>query len=247
MSSQLQPVAEDVWRVDRLLVLGGLLHFPARMTVVRLPSGGLWLHSPLPIDDDLAAALAALGPVEHLVAPNRLHHLHMGAAIERYPEARVWGAPGLAAKRPDLRLDDTLGASAASAWGDALEIAAVEGNDWVSESVFLHRPSKTLVVTDLVFNIQASASWFTRAVLWSVGAWRRPAQSKVWRLTTRDRGAAARSVGRVLGWDFDRVIPAHGAVLEANARSALTGTLAWMRGGAALVGAGGDSPLSTPG
>ena len=51
--------------------------FPTRMTVVRLASGGLWLHSPTQISDGLRAELDALGPVRHLVSPNRIHYSHM--------------------------------------------------------------------------------------------------------------------------------------------------------------------------
>ena len=52
--------------MDYLLVFS--LPFTTRMTVIRLPDGGLWLHSPTPLDDGLRAAIDALGPVAHIVA-----------------------------------------------------------------------------------------------------------------------------------------------------------------------------------
>ena len=43
------------------------------MAVLRLSDGSLWVHSPVCLDDDLAAALAELGKVKHIVTPNYEH------------------------------------------------------------------------------------------------------------------------------------------------------------------------------
>ena len=67
---RLKPVAEDVWIVDSGPLYGVV---PTRMTVIRLPSGGLLLHSPTRFDAGLAAAVARLGPVTVLAAPNTVH------------------------------------------------------------------------------------------------------------------------------------------------------------------------------
>ena len=44
-----------------------------RMVVLRLSDGSIWVHSPVDVDDDLAAALAELGEVKHIVTPNYEH------------------------------------------------------------------------------------------------------------------------------------------------------------------------------
>ena len=72
---------------EQVLPLG--FQFPARMSVLPLGAGKLALVSPVPIDDALAAAIAELGRVELLIAPNLLHHLYIDAAARRYPEARA--------------------------------------------------------------------------------------------------------------------------------------------------------------
>lgn len=72
----LKPVADDIWIVDGpeigMRYFGFTLPFPARMTIVRLPEGDLWVHSPIAWSDDLGVATAALGSVRYLVAPNTL-------------------------------------------------------------------------------------------------------------------------------------------------------------------------------
>jgi len=80
----LRALARDLWCLDADLRVQAGFHLPIRMTVIRLADGGLWLHSPVAIDEATAAAIDALGPVRHIVAPNLLHHLFAGAAAERW-------------------------------------------------------------------------------------------------------------------------------------------------------------------
>jgi hypothetical protein len=199
------------------------------MTIVRLDDG-LWLHSPVRIDDAMANSITALGPVAHIVAPNLFHHLNIGPAIERFPNAKVHAPKGLRAKRPDLRIDFDL-QPGSNRW-PGLEAIEIDGAPELDEFVFMHRPSATLIVTDLVFNIHDAKGLMLPLVLRMVGAWRRLAQSKIWRRYTKDRSAAAASVRTVLEHDVRRVIPAHGDVLEAtDAREQLATALTWMRAG----------------
>ena len=69
----LKPVAADLWIVDSgpLKVLG--MPLPLRMTVIRLGNGDIWIHSPTRYDEALHRAIATLGPIRHLVAPNVAH------------------------------------------------------------------------------------------------------------------------------------------------------------------------------
>lgn len=77
-------IGPELWVVDGPLVtmtaLPGLrAPFSTRMTVARLSHGGLWCHSPVAPQEQMFAALDALGPVQHLIAPNKLHYAHITA------------------------------------------------------------------------------------------------------------------------------------------------------------------------
>ena len=72
------------------------------MTVIRF-NDDLLIHSPVSIDDELIAELAMLGSARHIAAPNKFHHLFMPAWLVQFPEAKVYAAPGLAAKRKTFR------------------------------------------------------------------------------------------------------------------------------------------------
>src|SRR5262245_17442196 len=78
-----KPIADGVWIVDGLVIrmaVGPIgLPLPTRMVIARLPSGALWLWSPTAPEPALFAAVDELGPVEHLVSPNRLHYVGIPA------------------------------------------------------------------------------------------------------------------------------------------------------------------------
>lgn len=233
--SRLENLADGLWATEHDLFMGPV-HFRGRMTVVRLGSGGLLLHSVVPIDDGLAAELAALGPVEHIVAPNLLHHVHLEPVIQRYADAAVWGVPGLAEKRPGIRWSETLGRTT-PAWADEFEPLSIDGMPKVNEWVFFHRATGSLVVTDLVFNIHEVKGWITPWVLRLGGAYRRFAQSRLIRMQIRDAHAAAASGSRLLAWPIERVVMAHGHVVDRDAKARLAEVLTPMMPQRALASA----------
>jgi hypothetical protein len=219
LDPRISPIADDVWQVDGgLITQPGGVRFPVRSTIVRLRDRSLVVYSPVAIDDAAAAAIGALGEVAHVVAPNRLHHVYAAAAAARWPRAIVHGAPGLAAKRPDLRIDRALGRDREAAWRDQLDVEPIGGAPKLDEHVMFHRASGTLVCADLVFHITRPANLRTRIVLAMVGAGGgRLAQSRVWRLLRRDKTATRASLDRVLAWPIARVAPCHGDPIDVDA------------------------------
>ncbi len=215
---RLRPIADELWEATDDIRLPGGVWFPVRMTIIR-SQGELTLWSPIAIDDALAEELAALGPVTNLVAPNCFHHLYLEDARERYPEATLLGAPGLAAKRSDIAFDGELMAETRG----GLELIATEGVPKMNEVVALHRPTGTLIVTDLVFHVlkaRGLMSWFTFRVV--AGTLGRCGQSRLLRWWTADREAFAASLESILARDFDRLVMAHGEVIESGGHAALS-------------------------
>lgn len=218
----LHAVTTDVWTVRRSMRFPGGVQLPIQMTVVRLPSSGILLHSPVPIDDALAVELAAIGPVMQVVAPNLLHHVHLAPCLRRYPAARLYAPEGLARKRPDLPIAGVLAGDPPAAWAEVLEQRLIEGAPRLNEVVFHHRPSGTLITTDLVFNVQAPRGWATRLALRSFGTLGQLGQSRLWHWWyAQDRAAVRASLARILEWDFERVLMAHGDPIETDARRRL--------------------------
>jgi hypothetical protein len=225
----MRQLAEDLWVVERPLRFGGL-PLGTRMTVVRLPGGGLFLHSPVALDDELREALSAVGTPRWAVAPNRFHHLYIGQYRDAFPEVELFAAPGLPEKRPDLQFDAVLGDAAPPAWAEHLDQECFAGFPMTNEVVFCHRASRTLLLCDLAFNLGREAALVTRMAFRVLGGYGRLGPTLLEKVMIRDREAARASMERILAWDFDRVVVTHGAVLEAGGREALRAGYRWLVG-----------------
>lgn len=213
MGETLQAVAENLWVAQQVMVKPGGVLIPLNMTVLRLRDGSLLLHAPIAIDEPLAADLATLGPVNHVVAPNSFHHLFVTPCLQRYPQAALYAAPGLPPKRPDLKPAGVLGADTPP-WAGELDAIVIEGAPKLREVVFFHRASRTALVTDLLFNITHPYTAATGLVLRMMGTYRRLAVSRLWRWYTKDRKAQRPTLEQMLAWPFERIIPAHGVVYD---------------------------------
>jgi len=211
----LRNLAPNLWVAERplKLVVGDI---GARMSIIRLADDGLFLHSPVQLDDATRRALDALGPVRAVAAPSKVHHFFVGDYISAYPQARIYGAPGLAEKRPDLKFHDVLRDE--SPWPDEIALHLFAGAPYINEVVFFHPASRTLLLTDLAFNVPQDKVARARIFYWLVGAAGRFGPHRMVRLMIRNRRAARVSVDRILQWDFNRVIVSHGDVLDSGGR-----------------------------
>lgn len=226
MQSSLTKLAEDVWVAACPHSFYGL-QLGTRMTVVRLSSGGVLLHSPIPMRADLRAAIDAIGPVKHIVCPNVFHHTYAGEAVGAYPDALLHGPAKLHAKRRDLHFHAVLSEIPHADWRNDLAPIAIDGSI-VKETVFFHLPSGTLITADLVENFKSHDHMPTRVYLWLGGLLGKPGWHPLMRLIYVNRKAARASVERILALPIERVVVAHGDVITADAREAVRAGLKWL-------------------
>lgn len=222
----LERFADDVWLAHRPLRFWGV-ETGTRMTVVRLAGGGLFVHSPVALDAATKAKVEALGPVAAIVAPSRFHHLFVGEWIRAYPEAAAWACPGLERKRRDLTWRGVLGDEPEAPWRGELE-QVFFGARWLeNEVIFFHRPSGTLICADLIFNLAEHPSRLTRLAARVLGN-REPGATRLEHLILRDRAAARSQMERMLAWRAERIVLAHGALVERGGRDVLRRAYDWL-------------------
>ena len=200
--------------------------FGRLMLVAKLASGDLWVHSPAELSPALREEVDALGPVRFLIVPNAFHgHAAVGDWRAAYPDAELHAAPNFDARRKDLVVDRVLGDLPDPRWADDLDQATMLGHRFVPEVEFLHRASRTLVGGDLVVNVPEDIS--TPMRLWYGGG---PGVivPRLVRVDIRDRRQARASLDRLLAWDFDRLVPGHGSVVETGGREALRSAYAFL-------------------
>ena len=212
----LKPLGDDIWVVEHDLYTFGI-HFPGRMTVIRLSSGQLWLCSVVPIDDALAAQLAELGPVSHIVAPNRFHHLYLVGAIERYPDAKVYASPGLSEKRKDIDFIAELGTEAPEAWSADIEQLSLAAIPLMGEVVFFHKVSGTLVTTDLFMNVHKVDGWLGWFIYWAEGCWKKPGVPRLNRFMVKDKPQMRADATKIEAWPIQCLVMAHGEIVDDDA------------------------------
>ena len=236
---------EGLLTIDHPLRAGGIeLGTRTTLLATRGKAGerGWLLHAPGPLAPEDHAAIARLGEVRAIVAPNAFHHLFLGDAARAYPDARLLASPALRAgppsRAPRLRVDAELGGAGEpllDLLGDDVLALPVLGMPKLAEFVFFHAPSRTLVTTDLVFNVRRAEGLFTRLFMRVNGAYGRFGMTRVGRSLVRDRDALAESVARVVALDAERVIMAHGEIVERGGRAALRESFGWLLEGRAAA------------
>ncbi len=197
-----------------------------RMTVVRLADGDLLIHDPCDIDGALKRELDELGTVRYIVAPGSYHHLFVPAFQAYYPAAETFICPGLERKRPDIPFDWILGNRPDPRWGGVLEQVVVQGTKYMWEVAFFHKPSRTLILVDLLENIgddyRHRAGWQLRFWWKAVfRMWNHPKAAPEYQMGWGRKEVVRRALDRILAWDAERVILAHGELIEGDVSTVL--------------------------
>jgi hypothetical protein len=231
MSELTEYVKNQIWIYEYPVRYGGIDLF-GRMTIIRLGSGDLIVHDPCQIDESIKKQIDAIGNVRYIVAPGSYHHLFVTDFQEYYPDAETFLCPGLERKRPDIKFDWILGNRPDHRWGDELEQVVVQGTKLIWEVAFLHKPSGTLILVDLLENIgddyRHKASLYLR-FWWKLvfRMWNHPKAAPEYQIGWGNKAIVKNSLNRIIDWDAQRIILAHGELIEGNVGDVLRD--AWKR------------------
>lgn len=232
----LKQIDENIWLAEGEIVSFHGFPYPTRAIIIRLPDGALWVWSPIALTDELQAEIDALGPVAHLISPNAIHHLYMGDWKEAYPKAALWGPPATIAKRSDLTFTGTLDDTAPPAWAGTIDQWNLQIGRKFSEVIFLHRPSRTAILTDTIeaFDtgfLQRHWSVWQRWVAHILGITNDPgcAPLDLRLLTLPRRGPIRARVQQLIDSKPTRVIMAHGVWQRDNGAAWLARAFRWLR------------------
>jgi hypothetical protein len=211
-------LAENLWIKTYPLALLGT-DLGRTLTIIRLSSGRLVLHSMAPFSPTDLAEIRTLGEPSWLVEAMMFHDTYARRGRDTFP-----GVPFLApagfnkvvafATQPLL--------PAPPEWSEELEVFAVAGVPRLNEHLVLHIPSRTLIVADLLFNFASDEKgwdrFFHRCI---AGIKRYPGVSRLFRFCIRDRAAFRTSMTALLNAEFDRIIVGHGRVIERDGKALL--------------------------
>jgi hypothetical protein len=214
----MKELAQNLWVMPYSLRLLGA-DFGRVVTVVRLQSGELVIHSTGPFTPQDVAAIQRLGKPGWLLEAIMWHDTFARRGREAFPNIPFLAPEGFS-ELVGFPTQPLIPAPAA--WANELEVLRLEGIPRIQEHVVLHRPSGTLIVGDLLFNFGPETSPWTRfLVLCAVGSKHHPGMSRPFRMVIRDRAAFQRSMETVMRWEFDRVVVGHGAIIQSDGKRQL--------------------------
>ncbi|MCJ1242788.1 hypothetical protein MMC14_010797 [Varicellaria rhodocarpa] len=231
----------------------GRFKIGGRGTIVRLQNNSLAIFSPTALTPEVRAKVASLGDqVSYITALDYEHHIFISQWAEAYPSAKILGVEGLPEKREQDK--DTANTKFHHVWLHAnkhemevdpdfdaefdVEYVGAHAN---KELVFHHKPSKTLIEADLMFNLPATEQYSrsdesaTSGILTKlfIGLMSTQGEAKwqkrfLWYAASKaDRPSFDESVGRIAGWDFERIIPCHGDVIESGGKGVFRKVFEW--------------------
>jgi hypothetical protein len=226
----LKQFGHEVWTADGPNVVVAGFHYPTRMVVIRLSDGHLFIWSPIRLTDLLRAEVDALGQVQHIIAPNSLHHLFLEEWKSAYPGAKLYAPPGLRKKRADIVFDADLGNAPCPDWVGEIDQVLIQGNLITTEVAFFHAKSGTVLFTDLLQQLPGSSfsGWRALVAKLDLMVGPEPSVPRKFRLAFTNRRAARVSLERIFAWPAEKVLMAHGTPVEKDAQAFLRRAFEWL-------------------
>lgn len=230
----LEQLGPDLWIADGGIVSFFGFDYPTRMVVVRLDDGGLWLWSPVEPGPGIVDEVRALGPVRHLVSPNKLHHLFLAAWSAMFPGAKLWGTASTVAKFRDLNFAGPLADRPPPDWAGQIDQYYFDNSLFLDELMFFHRQSRTAIIADLSqpFSegfLKRHWPWWLRSIA------RRARMVEGWgyppvevRFSFRHRAAARARLRALIDEGPERIVVAHGEIVRSCGTIALRRAFSWL-------------------
>lgn len=231
MNQLTEYIKDQIWILEYPIRFGGLDLY-ARTSIIKLDNGELIIHDPCKINNAIKSEIDSLGVVKYIIAPGNFHHLFVSDFQSNYPHAETFLCPGLEQKRPDIEFDWILGNKPDPRWQGTLDQALIQGTRYIWEVAFFHKPSKTLILVDLLENIGDDYQHKAGLLLkfwWKLifRMWNNPKAAPEYQMGWGNRAIVKKGLNKVLAWDAERVILAHGENIETNVNTTLRS--AWIK------------------
>lgn len=234
----------------------GLMKVGGRGTVVKMKTGSLAVFSPVALTPDVKAKVSSMGTMKYIIAPDMEHHIFVTTWAKEYPNAEVIGMEGLPEKRegdpatkgvkfahvfsPKNKRDMQISPE----FDDEFEYEYVHSHQ-NKELVFFHKPSRTMLEADLIFNLPATEQYSKTGQAATSGVFTKLFGSimntrgnMIWQKRflwyaagSGDRPGFTDSVKKMGQWDVDRIIPCHGDVIETGGKLVFNTVTQWFSEG----------------
>lgn len=212
-------VNDFIYSYEYHFKMGAGVYFPARCVVVK-NNNELTLISPGPFHEAVYNQIHTLGEVKNIIAPNCFHHSYINTAIRHFKNATVFMPNNLNKKYPGKFLTETKNLLEETKIS-GLNLKQVQGHKTLSETAFFEPNSKTLILTDLIFNIQKTKNLISYLFFTALTLKGKPRLSPLVKFTVKDKSLFYDDLREILSWDIQNIVMAHGEPIVENAKATL--------------------------
>lgn len=178
--------------------------FPAKTIIVR-GEKNIYIISPKDLNKEECKFLVDSNKNLIFISPNNVHNIHLKTMKDKFPNAEFYG-PKRSAKQSGVNLEKT---SNLKAHNELIPIF-IDGCKTLSETCFYHEQSKTLIATDLLFNMHHKMNFASRMAFIMAGAYHKLNMSRLIRVSRNDKKAFRNSLEKLLESPFENMILNHG-------------------------------------
>ena len=224
----LHKLADGIWVLDGDPISFLTFPYEIRSTVIDLGGDELLIHSPVQLS--AASLLKTLpGQVKYIVSPNKLHSLFLEDWKKAFPDAKLYAPPGLRGRRPALPFYKELTDESEPEWQGVLKQKIVRGSWFMSEVVFFHERSGSLILGDLIENHNPQGFGWLHRKIGLLMAMLAPngSTARNYRWTFFRRKEVRHDLQEIMSWDIKRVVVNHGPIVEDGAQEFLRSAFQW--------------------
>ncbi|KAI0064883.1 hypothetical protein BV25DRAFT_1822651, partial [Artomyces pyxidatus] len=230
---KIREVTEGIWTFSRPFLRFNVFRVGGRSTAIRMKDGGVWVLASTPLTPETKKTIDDLGPVKYLVGPDSVHHIFLAEYHKAYPEAKLVAVEEAINKKKAENLPWH------GSWSDSNREPVLGFEDEIKhcyfsgfknkDVAFFHVPSKTLLTADLIFNFPAHEQYPNAIfpggipIISQIFGHISPFSKSHHTITKNlgvDREMMRRDAKTVADWDFTRLIPCHGDVIEGDGNKA---------------------------
>ena len=217
-SAPMLPLAENLWLLPFPLKLFGA-DLRRNVTLIRLRSGKFVIHSTAPFSAEDVADICSHGTPGWILDGILRHDTFAADGRRSFPDIPYLAPEGFARL---TGIPTQLIIPPPPEWDGELLALEIQGAPQARDTALLHVPSRTLILTELLFNFSLREPLWTRLLLnLGVGRHFSPGVSRPVRAGVEDKAAFEQSLEEILAWDFDRIVVGHGDPIPTGGKGAL--------------------------
>lgn len=220
----IEEIAADLFMVRGSFRFNPLMRITRNMAIV-LDRDELSLVNPIRLDDATERELLALGEVKRILRLGPMHGLDDPYYVERFG-AELW-AQAESESYPEPKIAQKLAADRPLPFPDA-ELFEFAGTKQPESALLIRRDPGILLTCDSIqhYGDYRHNTLLARLVMPRIGFPKTTVVGPIWlKLMTPEGGSLKPEFERLLGLDFDRLLSAHGSLLERGAKDSVAAAI----------------------